>query len=78
MEISVKEELELRLPEGVVLIRKERPPDGVHALLGQVQTGYVYSVDVERAAALCADGEFVPARRADHESIAAWEARVTG
>lgn len=46
----------LQLPEGDVLVRKVRGPDGTHDWLGYVKRGRVYCLSADRAAALCAPG----------------------
>lgn len=51
--------VDLNMPEGVVLVRKARGPDGIHGVLGMVREGYVYSVAVSQLPALVASGEFV-------------------
>lgn len=39
-------------------VRKVRPPDGIHPVLGMVRVGGVYEVDEMLAAAMCESGEF--------------------
>lgn len=48
----------ITLPDGDVLVKKVRPPNGTHPLLGHTVIGRIYCVTAEEAVALCDGGEF--------------------
>lgn len=61
----------LALPEGVVLLKKARGPDGVHRFVGATQTGHVYCVAVEHLPSVCACGEFDAVFSGDRAAVEA-------
>lgn len=66
----------LPVPADMVVVQKTRPPAGVNdGLPGCAVVGGVYTTTLDRAAKLCAGGDFAPATDEDARKLEEWAAK---